>query len=76
MEFMQGVVSVCDGYDLGALCGGRPLSMMWCPDGIGQGLLGLGMAVCSGEREFPPKKGEEESLCIAPLREKAEESLR
>ena len=57
MEFMQGVVSVCDGYDLGALCGGRPLSMMWCPDGIGQGLLGLGIAVGSVKEKFPPSRG-------------------
>ena len=40
---------------------------MCCRDGIGQGWLGLGIAVCSGKEEFPPAKGEEESLCRTPF---------
>ena len=48
-------------------CDDRPSSSMWCPDGVGQGKLGLGVAEGSVKERVPPEKGEEGSLCRTPF---------
>ena len=48
-------------------CDDRPSSSMCCPDGVGQGRLGLGVAVCSGLKKSP-LEGKRE-VCVERLPE-------
>ena len=48
----------------------RPSSSMWCPDGIGQGWLGVGIAGGSEKKRFPPKRGRRK-VCVELLSEES-----